>query len=144
MDLGLTGRPAIIAASSRGLGRACADALANEGVSLVINGRDQNALSSAAAEISRDSGVDVVAVAGDIAEETTRLRSHLDQFAALKTLEDEIGKRMDFILQEMNREVTTILSKTSGLNELGKGIGQAAIEIKVEIEKLREQVQNIE
>ncbi|HYR89804.1 MAG TPA: YicC/YloC family endoribonuclease [Terriglobia bacterium] len=80
----------------------------------------------------------------DIAEETTRLRSHLDQFAGLKKLQDEAGKRMDFILQEMNREVTTILSKTSGLNELGAGIGQAAIEIKVEIEKLREQVQNIE
>src|SRR5205809_1814754 len=80
----------------------------------------------------------------DITEETTRLRSHLDQFAGLKTLQDEIGKRMDFILQEMNREVTTILAKTSGLNELGKGIGQAAVEIKVEIEKLREQVQNIE
>jgi uncharacterized protein (TIGR00255 family) len=80
----------------------------------------------------------------DIAEETTRLRSHLDQFAGLKKLEDEAGKRMDFILQEMNREVTTILSKTSGLNELGVGIGQAAIEIKVDIEKLREQVQNIE
>ncbi len=80
----------------------------------------------------------------DIAEETTRLRSHLDQFAGLKNLQDEIGKRMDFILQEMNREVTTILSKTSGLNELGVGIGQSAIEIKVEIEKLREQVQNIE
>jgi uncharacterized protein (TIGR00255 family) len=80
----------------------------------------------------------------DIAEETTRLRSHLDQFAGLKNLKDEAGKRMDFILQEMNREVTTILSKTSGLNELGAGIGQSAIEIKVEIEKLREQVQNIE
>jgi uncharacterized protein (TIGR00255 family) len=80
----------------------------------------------------------------DIAEETTRLRSHLDQFAGLKQLQDEAGKRMDFILQEMNREVTTILSKTSGLNELGAGIGQSAIEIKVEIEKLREQVQNIE
>jgi len=80
----------------------------------------------------------------DIAEETTRLRSHLDQFAGLKKLQDEAGKRMDFILQEMNREVTTILSKTSGLNELGAGIGQAAIDIKVEIEKLREQVQNIE
>lgn len=80
----------------------------------------------------------------DIAEETTRLRSHLDQFASLKNLQDEAGKRMDFILQEMNREVTTILSKTSGLNELGVGIGQAAVEIKVEIEKLREQVQNIE
>ncbi len=80
----------------------------------------------------------------DIAEETTRLRSHLEQFGGLKNLQDEAGKRMDFILQEMNREVTTILSKTSGLNELGVGIGQAAIEIKVEIEKLREQVQNIE
>jgi uncharacterized protein (TIGR00255 family) len=80
----------------------------------------------------------------DITEETTRLRSHLDQFAALKNLQDEAGKRMDFILQEMNREVTTILSKTSGLNDLGAGIGQAAIDIKVEIEKLREQVQNIE
>ena len=80
----------------------------------------------------------------DIAEETTRLRSHLGQFAGLKKLQDEAGKRMDFILQEMNREVTTILSKTSGLNELGAGIGQAAIDIKVEIEKLREQVQNIE
>ena len=80
----------------------------------------------------------------DIAEETTRLQSHLDQFAGLKKIEDEAGKRMDFILQEMNREVTTILSKTSGLNELGAGIGQSAIEIKVEIEKLREQVQNIE
>jgi uncharacterized protein (TIGR00255 family) len=80
----------------------------------------------------------------DITEETTRLRSHLDQFAGLKDLKDETGKRMDFILQEMNREVTTVLSKTSGLNERGASIGQAAIEIKVEIEKLREQVQNIE
>jgi uncharacterized protein (TIGR00255 family) len=80
----------------------------------------------------------------DIAEETTRLKSHLDQFDGLKKLQEEAGKRMDFILQEMNREVSTMLSKTSGLNELGVGIGQAAIEIKVEIEKLREQVQNIE
>jgi len=80
----------------------------------------------------------------DVTEEITRLRSHLGQFAALKNLNDEAGKRMDFILQEMNREVTTILSKTSGLNERGAAIGQAAIEIKVEIEKLREQVQNIE
>jgi len=80
----------------------------------------------------------------DITEETTRLRSHLDQFAGLKDHKDETGKRMDFILQEMNREATTVLSKTSGLNERGAAIGQAAIEIKVEIEKLREQVQNIE
>jgi len=80
----------------------------------------------------------------DVTEEITRLRSHLEQFSGLKTLNDEAGKRMDFILQEMNREVTTILSKTSGLDDRGAAIGQAAIEIKVEIEKLREQVQNIE
>lgn len=80
----------------------------------------------------------------DVTEEITRLRSHLGQFAELKNLNDESGKRMDFILQEMNREVTTVLSKTSGLNERGASIGKAAIEIKVEIEKLREQVQNIE
>jgi uncharacterized protein (TIGR00255 family) len=80
----------------------------------------------------------------DVTEEITRLGSHLEQFAGLKKLNDEAGKRMDFILQEMNREVTTILSKTSGLNERGASIGQAAIDIKVEIEKLREQVQNIE
>jgi len=65
------------------------------------------------------------------------LRSHLDQFAGPKKLQDEAGKRMDFILQEMNREVTTILSKTSGLNELGAGIGQSAIEIKVDRKALR-------
>jgi uncharacterized protein (TIGR00255 family) len=80
----------------------------------------------------------------DVTEELTRLRSHLEQFASLKDLKDEAGKRMDFILQEMNREATTTLSKTSGLNERGAAIGQAAIEIKMEIEKLREQVQNIE
>jgi uncharacterized protein (TIGR00255 family) len=80
----------------------------------------------------------------DITEETTRMRSHLEQFAGLKDLKDETGKRMDFILQEMNREVSTMLSKTSGLNERGATIGKSAIEIKVEIEKLREQVQNIE
>lgn len=86
----------------------------------------------------------LMAERSDIAEEITRLRSHLGQFASLKNAPDEAGKRMDFILQEMNREVTTLLSKTSGLNDLGVRIGEAAVEIKVEIEKLREQVQNVE
>jgi uncharacterized protein (TIGR00255 family) len=86
----------------------------------------------------------IYAERSDVTEETTRLASHLDQFRGLKDMKDEAGKRMDFILQEMNREATTILSKTSGLNERGAEIGKAAIEIKVEIEKLREQVQNIE
>ena len=86
----------------------------------------------------------IYAEKSDIAEETTRLKSHLNQFGELKTRSEETGKRMDFLLQEMNREVTTILAKTSGLNHTGTRIGEAAIEIKVEIDKLREQVQNIE
>jgi len=80
----------------------------------------------------------------DIAEEITRLGSHLDQFSGVLGKEAEAGKRLDFLLQEMNREVSTILSKTSGLNQTGSSIGEAGINIKVEIDKLREQVQNIE
>ena len=80
----------------------------------------------------------------DIAEEITRLASHLGHFTEITSREAEAGKRLDFLLQEMNREATTILSKTSGLNQSGVSIGEAAIEIKVEIDKLREQVQNIE
>jgi len=80
----------------------------------------------------------------DIAEEITRLGSHLGQFSDLKTRQEEAGKRMDFLLQEMNREVTTILSKTSGIAQVGTKIGNASLEIKVEIDKMREQVQNIE
>ncbi len=80
----------------------------------------------------------------DIAEEVTRLESHLDQFGAVLDKRAEAGKRLDFLLQEMNREISTILSKTSGLNQTGGSIGQAGIDIKVEIDKLREQVQNIE
>jgi uncharacterized protein (TIGR00255 family) len=80
----------------------------------------------------------------DIAEEITRLESHLDQFGATLGKKAEAGKRLDFLLQEMNREVSTILSKTSGLNQTGASIGESGIDIKVEIDKLREQVQNIE
>ncbi len=80
----------------------------------------------------------------DIAEEVTRLESHLDQFGAVLGKQAEAGKRLDFLLQEMNREISTILSKTSGLNQAGGSLGQAGIDIKVEIDKLREQVQNIE
>jgi len=80
----------------------------------------------------------------DIAEEIIRLESHLDQFADIVGKDAEAGKRMDFLLQEMNREVSTILSKTAGLNQTGASIGDSGIDIKVEIDKLREQVQNIE
>ncbi len=66
MDLGIRGKKAIVCASSRGLGRACALALAQEGVSLVVNGRDPVALEKTAEEIRRSTGVDVAAVAADV------------------------------------------------------------------------------
>jgi uncharacterized protein (TIGR00255 family) len=75
----------------------------------------------------------------DISEELTRLRSHLNQFRSSIDEEGELGKKLDFLLQELNREANTILSKTSDFS-----IKEAALAIKVEIEKLREQVQNIE
>jgi uncharacterized protein (TIGR00255 family) len=80
----------------------------------------------------------------DIAEELTRLGSHLEQAGALIDGGPEIGKKLDFLLQEMNRESNTILSKTTDVPEAGPEIGRQAIEMKTEIEKLREQAQNIE
>lgn len=75
----------------------------------------------------------------DISEELTRLKSHIAQMRDLLEAEGEIGKRMDFILQEMNREANTILSKSGELE-----VSDAAIIIKTEVEKLREQAQNVE
>ncbi len=75
----------------------------------------------------------------DISEEVARLKSHISQMRDVVKLEDEVGKRLDFLLQEMNREANTILSKSSDL-----AISDAAIVIKTEVEKLREQVQNVE
>lgn len=73
MDLGIAGRRAIVAASSRGLGRACATALAREGVDVVVNGRDAEALDATARTIAAGApGVRVSAVAGDIALAATR------------------------------------------------------------------------
>jgi len=75
----------------------------------------------------------------DITEEITRLRSHIVQLRELVLNGDEIGKKLDFLLQETNREANTILSKSSEL-----AICDAAIEIKTDVEKLREQAQNVE
>ena len=72
MDLGIAGRRAIVCASSRGLGFACADSLGREGVDLWINGRDADALDTAAADLADRHGVQVTAVAGDIGDEATR------------------------------------------------------------------------
>lgn len=86
----------------------------------------------------------------DISEELLRMKSHIQQFQALlppasgKEQAGEAGKRLDFLLQEMNREATTILSKSSGLGETGIRITNLALQMKAEIEKLREQVQNLQ
>ncbi len=72
MDLGISGKSAIVCAASRGLGRGCAEALAAEGVSLVINGRDAATLAQTATEIRAQYGVEVVEVAADIGNEAGR------------------------------------------------------------------------
>lgn len=68
MDLGLSGKTAIVCASSQGLGFACAQELAHAGCRLVINGRDADALEQAAAKLRQEAGVEVIAIAGDIGE----------------------------------------------------------------------------
>jgi uncharacterized protein (TIGR00255 family) len=75
----------------------------------------------------------------DVSEEMVRLRSHLSQFREALESSNETGKMLDFLLQELNREANTTLSKSTEL-----AIKEAALGIKAEVEKLREQVQNVE
>jgi uncharacterized protein (TIGR00255 family) len=75
----------------------------------------------------------------DISEELARLKSHVGQFREIGESNSDVGKRLDFLTQELNREANTILSKSTDLV-----IKDAALAIKAEIEKLREQVQNVE
>jgi uncharacterized protein (TIGR00255 family) len=86
----------------------------------------------------------LLAERSDISEELDRLRSHLQQFTKLLDGAGELGKKLDFLLQEMHREANTMLSKTPGVESEALAITGLALEIKAEIEKLREQVQNIE
>jgi uncharacterized protein (TIGR00255 family) len=74
-----------------------------------------------------------------IAEEVVRLRSHIDQLRRLFEDTQPIGRRIDFIVQELNREANTISSKSQDIP-----ITQMAVDMKAEIEKLREQLQNVE
>lgn len=73
------------------------------------------------------------------AEETVRLRSHISQMQEFLQADEAIGKKMDFLVQEMNREANTIGSKCNDVT-----IARAVVDIKAEIEKIREQIQNIE
>jgi uncharacterized protein (TIGR00255 family) len=86
----------------------------------------------------------IAAEHSDVSEELARLRSHVQQYESLLSGASDVGKKLDFLLQEMQRETNTLLSKTPGTDAEGLEITQRALEIKSEIEKLREQVQNIE
>jgi uncharacterized protein (TIGR00255 family) len=80
----------------------------------------------------------------DIQEEIVRLETHIQHFLGLLDEGGEVGKKLDFLLQEMNREANTLLSKTSGLAGEALKITEAGLAMKAEIEKSREQVQNLE
>lgn len=75
----------------------------------------------------------------DISEEIQRLKSHIEQFRAIMNETNDVGKRLDFLTQELNREANTTASKTNNLI-----VKENALAIKSEIEKIREQVQNVE
>jgi uncharacterized protein (TIGR00255 family) len=75
----------------------------------------------------------------DVAEEITRLNSHLDELERLITKGGEIGKRLDFLIQELHREANTMGSKSAAL-----ALTHISVDMKVLIEQMREQVQNIE
>ncbi len=74
-----------------------------------------------------------------VAEETVRLRSHIDQLDTLLSGDEAVGRKLDFLVQEINRETNTIGSKCSDLE-----LTRIVVDVKAEIEKIREQIQNIE
>ena len=86
----------------------------------------------------------ILAERSDIQEELVRLHTHIDHFRKLLDQGGEVGKKLDFLLQELNREANTLLSKTSGVAGEGLRITELGLQMKAEIEKCREQVQNLE
>jgi uncharacterized protein (TIGR00255 family) len=80
----------------------------------------------------------------DISEELARMTAHVGHFRELLATGGEVGKKLDFLLQEMNREANTMLSKTGGVGGKGTRITELGLAMKAEIEKAREQIQNVE
>ena len=98
-------------------------------------------------DFSRQRVLEEVAVMvdrSDISEELARMNTHIGHFRELLTGGGEVGKKLDFLLQEMNREANTLLSKTGGLGGKGTRITELGLAMKAEIEKAREQIQNVE
>ena len=86
----------------------------------------------------------ILADRSDIGEELARLKIHSAQLGVLLDAGGEVGKKLDFLLQEMNRETNTVLSKTNGVGETGLRITELALAAKADIEKIREQSLNLE
>ena len=107
----------------------------------------QRLIAAAGNEFNRQRLLEEVAVLvdrSDIAEELARMSTHIGHFRELLTAGEEIGKKLDFLLQEMNREANTLLSKTGGVGGKGTRITELGLAMKAEIEKAREQIQNVE
>jgi uncharacterized protein (TIGR00255 family) len=113
----------------------------------------QNRLTEKLNELLRNSNFDPQRIAqeaalladrSDIGEEIARLQIHSRQLDEILNAGGEAGKKLDFLLQEMNRETNTILSKTNGIGELGLRITDLALAAKASIEKIREQALNLE
>ncbi|MGA9672060.1 MAG: YicC/YloC family endoribonuclease [Terracidiphilus sp.] len=88
--------------------------------------------------------VAVLVERSDISEEIARMHTHIGHFRELLAASGEVGKKLDFLLQEMNREANTLLSKTGGLGGKGTRVTELGLAMKAEIEKAREQIQNVE
>jgi uncharacterized protein (TIGR00255 family) len=107
----------------------------------------QRLVAAAGTEFNRQRLLEEVAVMverSDVAEELARMTTHIEHFRELLTAGGEAGKKLDFLLQEMNREANTLLSKTGGVSGKGNRITELGLAMKAEIEKAREQVQNVE
>ncbi len=101
----------------------------------------------AGAEFNQQRVLEEVAVLverSDISEELARMSGHIEHFRELLGGGGETGKKLDFLLQEMNREANTLLSKTGGVSGKGMRITELGLAMKAEIEKAREQIQNVE
>ncbi len=106
--------------------------------------RIDDLLSKSNSQVDIDQGrltqeVAYLADRADIAEEITRLKAHINHFRSIMAEDKDVGKRLDFLTQELNREANTITSKTNNMI-----VKENALAMKSEIEKIREQVQNVE
>ena len=107
----------------------------------------QRLLAAVGPEFNRQRLLEEVAVIverSDVAEELARMHTHIGHFRELLAAGGEVGKKLDFLLQEMNREANTMLSKTGGVGGKGTRMTELGLAMKAEIEKAREQIQNVE